>query len=328
MMKVLPMQNPRGRAIRSSRAFSLLEMLIGMAMLSVIVLALFAMFNQTQKALIANAGQTDVMENGRAVMDLLIRDLGRARPSNIGTNLVFVPRSTNVQERLSPAPNMMVLRTAAGPSDPQVRAAFLDGWRRTTLFHDLFYLAENRPGQWTGAGLFVAPEDPATPDDAVGTLYRYEDPWPVSLRGARGADQANVLYNRFFNNATYRSSPTNSSRLLDGVVFFRATPFGPSGQALDPTSWPQTNAFPVPKDVLIGPNPSAGVPLNATLFRGRAFPTSVELEIGVLPPELVERYRVLPANPPGIRTRFLTNNLANILVFRQRVAMPVSSANQ
>jgi len=37
---------------------------------------------------------------------------------------------------------------------------------------------------------------------------------------------------------------------------------------------------------------------------------------------------VLPANPPGIRTRFLTNNLANILVFRQRVAMPVSSANQ
>jgi hypothetical protein len=268
------------------------------------------------------------MENGRAVMDLLIRDLGRARPSNIGTNLVFVPRSTNVQERLSPAPNMMVLRTAAGPSDPQVRAAFLDGWRRTTLFHDLFYLAENRPGQWTGAGLFVAPEDPATPDDAVGTLYRYEDPWPVSLRGARGADQANVLYNRFFNNATYRSSPTNSSRLLDGVVFFRATPFGPSGQALDPTSWPQTNAFPVPKDVLIGPNPSAGVPLNATLFRGRAFPTSVELEIGVLPPELVERYRVLPANPPGIRTRFLTNNLANILVFRQRVAMPVSSANQ
>ncbi|MFZ9853956.1 MAG: PilW family protein [Limisphaerales bacterium] len=322
------MQNPRGRAIRSSRAFSLLEMLIGMAMLSVIVLALFAMFNQTQKALIANAGQTDVMENGRAVMDLLIRDLGRARPSNIGTNLVFVPRSTNVQERLSPAPNMMVLRTAAGPSDPQVRAAFLDGWRRTTLFHDLFYLAENRPGQWTGAGLFVAPEDPATPDDAVGTLYRYEDPWPVSLRGARGADQANVLYNRFFNNATYRSSPTNSSRLLDGVVFFRATPFGPSGQALDPTTRLQINAFPVPKDVLIGPNPSAGVPLNATLFRGRAFPTSVELEIGVLPPELVERYRVLPANPPGIRTRFLTNNLANILVFRQRVAMPVSSANQ
>ncbi|MBM3902310.1 MAG: prepilin-type N-terminal cleavage/methylation domain-containing protein [Verrucomicrobia bacterium] len=328
MIPVLPNLKSRGCAARSRRGFSLLEMLIGMAMLSVIVLALFAMFNQTQKALIANSGQTDVMENGRAVMDLLIRDLGRARPSNIGTNLVFVPRSTNVQERLGPAPNLMVLRTAAGPSDPQVRAAFLDGWRRTTLFHDLFYMAENRPGQWTGAGLFVAPENPITPDDAVGTLYRYEDPWPVSLRGARGADQANLLYGRFFNNAAYRQSPTNSSRLLDGVVFFRATPFGPSGQALDPTTWTQTNAFPVPKDVLIGPNPAAAFPLNGTLFRGRAFPTSIELEIGILPPELMERYRVLPVNPPGIRTRFLTNNLANILVFRQRVPMPVSSATQ
>lgn len=322
------MQSARARVTRSMRGFSLLEMLIGMAMLSVIVLALFAMFNQTQKALIANAGQTDVMENGRAVMDLLIRDLGRARPSNIGTNLVFVPRSTNVQERLNPAPNLMVLRTAAGPADASVRSNFLDGWRRTTLFHDLFYMAENRPGQWTGAGLFVAPENPATPDDAVGTLYRYEDPWPVSLRGARGADQANLLYTRFFNNAAYRSSPTNSSRLLDGVVFFRATPFGTSGQALDPTAWSQTNAFPLPMDVLIGPNPSIGFPLNGTLFRGRAFPSSVELEIGVLPPELIERYRVLPVNPSGIRTRFLTNNLANILVFRQRVTMPVSSANQ
>ena len=310
MMPLLPMQSVQARVTRSTRAFSLLEMLIGMAMLSVIVLALFAMFNQTQKALIANAGQTDVMENGRAVMDLLIRDLGRARPSNIG------------------ATNLMILRTAEVPADASVQSIFGDGWLRANLFHDIFYLSENRPGRWTGAGLFVARDNAATSDDTVRTLYRYEDPRSVSLRGARGVQQVGDLFANFFNagNGAYRTN--NSSRLLDGVVFFRATPFGTSGQALDPTAWSHANVFPIPKDVLIGPNPSIGFPLNGTLFRGRAFPSSIELEIGVLPPELVERYRVLPPNPPGIRTRFLTNNLANILVFRQRVTMPVSPPNQ
>jgi len=158
----------------------------------------------------------------------------------------------------------------------------------------------------------------------VGTLFHYEDRQPVSLRGARGARQADLLYQRFFENANYRFNPTNSSRLLDGVIFFRVTPFGRSGEALDRTIWPQTNNFPIPNDVLIGPNPSINYPLNATLFRGRAFPSSLEVELGVLPSELLDKYRALPPTPEGIRARFLTNNVANVLVFRQRIPMATS----
>jgi prepilin-type N-terminal cleavage/methylation domain-containing protein len=308
---------------RRRAGFSLLEMLVGMGILSVLVLALFAMFNQTQKALLANVGQSDVMESGRSIMDLLGRDLSRARPSNVGSNIIYAPGTAQINMVIDPAANMVVLRTAAGPTNVNVRNAFLDQWRRDSLLHDVFYLSETEPGQWTGAGLFVAPEDPNAPDDGVGTLYRYEDRRPVNLRGARGAKMADLLYDRFFNNALYRQNPTNSSRLLDGVVFFRVTPFGPSGQALDRTSFSQTNLFPIPRDVLIGPDSTIGYPLNATLFRGQAFPTSIEVELGLLPAELLERYRVLS---PDTRANFLIKNLPNILVFRQRIPMATPPA--
>lgn len=316
----------RPRGARRHAAFSLLEMLVGMGILSIIMLALFSMFNQTQRALLANVGQSDVMESGRSVMDLLVRDLVRAHPANLTTNYVYQPGTTNIAEVIQPAASLVIVRTAAGVTNATVRQLFLDNWRRDSLLHDLFYLTEVRPGLWTGSGLFVAAEDPNNPDDGLGTLYRYEDRQPVSLRGARGAERANILYRRFFENAQYRLQGTNSTRLLDGVLFFRTTAFGPLGEALDPTVWPRTNQFPIPNDVLIGPNNAISYPLNATLFRGRAFPSAVELELGMLPPELLEKYRALPEDPPGIRARFLTNNIANVLVFRQRVPMATSSS--
>ncbi len=313
---------------RRTSAFSLLEMLVSMGILSLLVLALFSLFNQTQKALLANVTQSDVMENGRSIIDLLVRDLVRARPAGLGSNFIFLPGTTNIQEVVNPAPNLVVLRTTAGIANPTAKQLFTDGWRRDALMHDLFYLAEQRPGQWTGAGLFVADEDTRFPDHGLGTLYRYEDIQPVSLRGARAADRVWDLYNRFFgtsgNGLNYRLSPTNSSRLIDGVVFFRVTPFGALGEALDQTLRAQTNIFPNPPDVLIGPDNTIPYNLSATQFRGRAFPSALELELGVLPTELLERYRALPQTPDTIRARFLINNAANILVFRQRIPMATS----
>lgn len=317
------------RPLRTS-AFSLLEMLVGMGMLSLIVLALFSLFNQTQKALLANVSQSDVMENGRSILDLLVRDLVRARSAGIGTNFIFRPGTTNVQEEINPAPNLVVLRTEAGIANAVAKQLFVDGWRRDSLMHDLFYLAQLQPGHWTGAGLFVSDEDPRFPDYGLGTLYRYEDGQPVNLRGARAADRVWDLYNRFFGmpgiGLNYRLSPTNSSRLIDGVVFFRVTPFGTLGEALDPTLWAQTNIFPIPPEVLIGPDTRIPYNLKATQFRGRAFPSALEVELGILPAELLERYRALPRTPDSIRARFLTNNAANILVFRQRIPMVTSPA--
>ncbi|HAB15082.1 MAG TPA: hypothetical protein DCE44_01405, partial [Verrucomicrobiales bacterium] len=203
-----------------------------MGILSLLVLALFAMFNQTQKALLANVNQSDVMESGRSVMDLLERDLVRARPANIGTNYVL-------NNEVPPSTNLVILRTTSGLPNGVAKDLFLDGWRRSTLIDDLYYLAEQRPGSWIGAGLFVAPEDASQPDGGLGTLYRYEDSQPETLRGMGAGLRARELYRRFFEDSNYRSN--NANRLIDGVIFFRVTAFGRFGEALDLTSRYQSN---------------------------------------------------------------------------------------
>ncbi|MBN8246958.1 MAG: prepilin-type N-terminal cleavage/methylation domain-containing protein [Verrucomicrobia bacterium] len=316
---------------RASRGFSLLEMLIGIGILSVVVLALYSLFDQTQKALRANVNQVDVSEGGRAVLEMLVRDVSRASASGINTNFIYARRSDDIQEVIPPGTNLVVMRTTAGLMGDPWEKVFGDEWRRDTALHELFYLVEQQPGRWVGAGLFVAGEDPMTTVDGVGTLWRYEDTSPQAVQGARAGEQVGILNNRFLNNTAYRTN--HVSRLIDGVVFFRVTAFGPQGQPLDDKllreSSPNSTLVPGP-DVVIGPysrNPPfpdrAAFPFNGTFFRNRALPSAIEIELGILPPTLVDQLRTL-GNVPAVRNRFLSNNAANVLVFRQRIPLPAA----
>src|SRR2546427_12839187 len=56
-------------------AFSLIEIMVTVALLSFIVLGLLAMFTQTQRAFTSGMTQTDVMQSGRAVVETIARDL-------------------------------------------------------------------------------------------------------------------------------------------------------------------------------------------------------------------------------------------------------------
>src|SRR5258708_2837402 len=68
-------------------AFSLIEILIVVALLSIIILGLLAMFSQTQKAFRAGLTQTDVLQAGRLAGDMLGRELEQITPAYvIGTN--------------------------------------------------------------------------------------------------------------------------------------------------------------------------------------------------------------------------------------------------
>lgn len=60
---------------RHARGLSLLEMLVAVGLLAVIIIGLLAMFNQTQKTLHRGVAQVDILENGRAIMLLLEREL-------------------------------------------------------------------------------------------------------------------------------------------------------------------------------------------------------------------------------------------------------------
>lgn len=308
-------------------------MLIGIGILSVIVLALYALFDQTQKALRANVNQVDVSEGGRSVMDLLLRDVMRARATGVNSNYIVVPNPNRIiveEPPIQPGTNLVVMRTQEGLYGPPWQAVFGDAGRHATMLHELFYLVEQQPGRWVGAGLYVSGDDALQLTEGLGTLWRYEDGDPVPVRGVRAGEQVALLNNRFLNNSRYRTN--FSTRLIDGVVFFRVTPFGSNGEPLDDTALreAQSNAarYPLPSvsDVLIGPRTGNPVfPLNGTFFKNRALPSALEIELGILPPQLVDQYRSLDS-VPAVRRRYLTNNAANVLVFRQRIPLPAAPA--
>ena len=79
------------RVTRTADAFTLVEILVAMVLMSFIVLALMAVFNSTQTAFRARLTQTDVLESGRATMDLITEDLKEMTPSvDYSNNLVSV----------------------------------------------------------------------------------------------------------------------------------------------------------------------------------------------------------------------------------------------
>src|SRR5438552_855059 len=60
---------------RALSAFSLIEILITVGLLSFIILGLLLMFNQVQRAFRSSTTQADILEAGRAVADMLAREL-------------------------------------------------------------------------------------------------------------------------------------------------------------------------------------------------------------------------------------------------------------
>src|SRR5881296_3237368 len=71
------------------RAFTIVELLVAISVLTLIVLVLYGMFDQVQKALRGNVAQVDVFEGGRAAMQLLSREMEQMQAANVpvGTNL-------------------------------------------------------------------------------------------------------------------------------------------------------------------------------------------------------------------------------------------------
>ena len=80
--------------VRRSQAFTLLELLVAVSVMTLIIYALYALFNQTQMALRKNAAQVDVNEGGRAAMEMIVRELSQMEVSGY-------PAITDVQTLLT-----------------------------------------------------------------------------------------------------------------------------------------------------------------------------------------------------------------------------------
>jgi len=226
-------------------------MMVSIGLLSLVVLVLFSLFNQTTKAMRANSNQTDVMEAARSGLEILSRDLDNMTASGVAGAPNFVAYSTDAARE--------VFKQSAQLLGPSL----------VPIHQDLFFLQRTDSKRVKVVGFVVRNEDQSANRSLfpVGTLYRYEDPDPraptASLNPTKDAnidflpvvttspDARRLLSFRLLerpkaalsnssdeDGTIHRSSTqTNLARVVDGVVSFRITAYDQYNRPLDHTIW-------------------------------------------------------------------------------------------
>jgi type II secretory pathway pseudopilin PulG len=272
-------------------AFTLIEILAAVTLMSIIVLGLLSMFNQTQRAFRGSMAQVDVLESGRLATDMLARELEQMTPSECpGTNgthtinfFTFVP-----------SPGASMLQGLPGTT-----------LQRTNILQGFFYLTRVNQ-DWIGTGYQVLTNDA---NAGVGTLYRFSATnrsAPYVLSGA----VANAL-----------SGPTaNLSRIADGVVHLRLSAFATNGYPLTYISGFTNAVFTnTVTSGYAGVRNSYAPSQDNCYFWSNAVPAYVELELGILESQTLERLRSLAPAPLWVQQQYFSNHVAQVHIFRQRV---------
>jgi hypothetical protein len=227
------------------------------ALLSLIVIALMGVFSTTQRAFRASITQTDVLEGGRAAMDLVAGDLRELQASSGYTN---------------GAVNFCI---AIQSGSPLVQSLVASSATRTNVLESIFILTRENL-TWTGTGYVVDTDSTS----AINPLYRFT----ISTNTA-AADPV-VLYNAFasvLSNGAY----TNMSHLVDGVVQFRVRAYDTNGVWMN---YGYTNA-----DNFVTFTPVLGE--TSFYMFSNTLPAAVEIELGVLEDRTLQRAESRPAGP-------------------------------
>jgi len=300
-------------------AFTLIEIMITVGLLSFIVLGLLAMFNQTQRAFRTSMTQSDVLEAGRATMDLFGRELTQMGPSqapDMYLNNAWY-RTTNFFSEQNGFFANPLLQTLPGMATNILR---------TNEIQRLFFITRLNQ-DWLGTGYEVLPEDN---NGIVGTLYRfYRTNTPRSGLITLSGNFIAAIRNALVNNSAGQPV-TNLSRITDGVVHFRVQAYAKNGFLIVTNAARATNEFAV---VPNGPRPfytnawntiACATPFNreqtATYFTSNALPAYVDIELGILEPQILQRYRSIPV--AAVQRQYLADHVAQVHLFRQRIAIP------
>jgi hypothetical protein len=295
----------RKSEIGNGGAFTLIEILVVVVLMSFIVMALMAVFNATQAAFRASITQTDVLEGGRAAMGLIKSDLESMTPSYLNWT--------------NPTPNIY-----AAVSNNFTQSLVGSSASHTYVMEDVFFITrENQT--WKGVGYFVRTNILRANillSDGIGTpgvLYRFETNYSV----AQFARVAQTLDGPFtaFDLARRGVNPTNGvSRILDGVMAFKVRAYDPNGiwmtTNLVVNGTTNLNVWVYPTNLLSGNEPSA------FYMFSNALPASVEIELGILEDRTLQRAESLPNDlpppPNDRRTLYLRDHAGQVHLFRQR----------
>jgi prepilin-type N-terminal cleavage/methylation domain-containing protein len=272
-------------ANRKCAAFTLIEIMVVVVLLSLIVLALMAVFNSTQKAFRASVTQTDVLEGGRAAMDLMAQDVREMSPSFGQSN------------RFTGAVNFY---TGVNPENTMIQPLVASAAQRTNVLESFFVLTHEN-WNWRGVGYAVVTNSA----DGLYSLYRFEFP----TNAARVQNPAYIFTNEF---QRFLFAPTNYSHLMDGVVHLTVRAYDRNGV------WMTNNVLYYGGATNYNRNVFYFAPqwgeVGFEMF-SNTLPASVEIEMGVVENQALRRAEVLGGG-------WLTNQAGAVHVFRQRVQIP------
>ena len=281
-------------AIRNSSGFSLIEVMVAVALMSLIVIALMAVFSSTQAAFRASVTQTDVLEGGRAAMELITQDLRQMTPSG-GTvygAVNFFSLDNSYVPSLAYSPLQQSL-----PGSGLLRNNFLN----------CFFLLGRENTKWIGIGYAVG----STNTTQLYPLYRF-------YAETNLATPPLVLF-KDFTNAVNNGQWTNMSHVMDGVVHFVVRPNDARGYPMTNTYQFNSGQWVTNRNVWFYP-PAPGLRELGFYFFSNTVPASVELELGVLEDQPLQHAGSLPT--AALRTQYLQQQSGRVHLFRQLVTIP------
>jgi hypothetical protein len=331
-------RNSRRRK-QGAHGFTVVELMVAVSLMTLIVLALYSMFDQTQKAMRLNEAQVDSAERGRGVLELVSREL----------------ESTRVGLRQD-ATNLW-LRTPVLPlrqNDSMLGAQASTNVLRTNVFDDVFYLTKSQRS-WRGVGYVILQNTNVgnearlgRPLPGLGTLYRYETP----LTNRDYAFPSTNLFTGFVrelppgpNGTISLTNATNFAQISQGVVHFRVLPYDTKGQLLHVTTTNLDSTYRMVRtSQVFGPRPYPFSNIQGTIasnanvilaegfaaeptttlatFRSNALPAYLELELGVLEPDAVRTYnQMIKDDQPAQAKLFLERRIAKVQIFRKRIPL-------
>jgi type II secretory pathway pseudopilin PulG len=286
---------------RPTSAFTLVEVLVAVTLMSLIVIALMAVFNGTQTAFRAGVTQTDVLENGRAAIDLIAADLRQMSPSLGTSNSIAAVNSGLVPVNFY---------TAVPSGYSLVQPLVASSQQRTYVLENFFILSsgnQNGVPTWYGAGYAVVTN---APNGSLYSLYHFYANCPMAAAGAPA-----ILFTNFLN---FAAAPTNSSRLMDGVVELRVRAFDVNG------GWMTNQIIPFGSQTTTNKNvsylPSSFGETGFYMF-SNTLPAAVEIELGALEDRTLQRAESF-AGSPSAQSNYLAGAAGKVHIFRQRISIP------
>lgn len=282
-------------------------------LLSLIVLALMAVFNSAQTAFRASVTQTDVLEGGRATMDLMTSDLREMAPSS-GKSYGFL----NAYIPTNPV-NFYAYTNPYNYAQPLDQSLPGSAQKRTNVLETFFILGRgnlNGRPTWFGTGYTVNP----LATNSLYPLYRFY----MTTNIEASPNPAALFTNFMASLAANAFTNAGWSHLLDGVVDLRVRAYDTHGLWMtNGYTFGYTN---VAKNVFFLP-PALGE-CGFYLF-SNTLPASVDIELGVLEDRALQRAESLgvAAQPPSptvvpAQWQYLQDQAGKVHIFRQHVNIP------